>query len=343
MKKTLLILIVLSTTQVFSQSMTQANEPAIGESSTMYLCDSNVVNYAGLTGSGVTWDYSQLAGYQGQTKVVEVLDATTTPDYASFPGSVKAYGVGNTIITYFSSTATERTSQGFKFIEPNLGDVLATFENNAMTQVNYPFAYGNSLTDVYDGTIDFVFNSIPVNENLSGDVYAVVDGVGTLKFPMGVDVNNVLRYRSVDTSLTTLPIFGNIELIREQYEYYDYSAQNLPIFIHSTITMQQPASGTPIQKVSLVLSLYPTSEFVGLTEKEAKVLSLSPNPANEEFSITGVDELFRVELFDAQGRLVLSADASSGNPINISTLEAGSYIVKIATSMGLSTEQLVKK
>lgn len=337
------MLFVLGTTQLFSQSMTQANEPAIGESSTMYLCDSNVVNYAGLTGTGITWDYSQLAGYAGQTKLVEVLDASTTPDYASFPGSVKAYGVGNTIITYFSSTATERTSQGFKFIEPSLGDVLATFENDAMTQVSYPFAYGNSLTDVYDGTIDFTFNSLPVNENLSGDVFAIADGFGTLKFPMGVDVANVLRYRSVDTSLTTLPIFGNIELIREQYEYYDYSSQNLPIFIHSTITMQQPATATPIQQVSLVLSLYPTSEFVGLNEKTSSTLSLIPNPATNAFTVIGSQELVQVELLDAQGRLVLSTSAAPGTKIIIESLESGTYFVKLNTSSSSSIKQLMKQ
>ena len=122
MKKILLFATLLSGA-AFGQ-MTQANEPAIGTSATMFLCDSNVTNYESMTGSGVNWDYSDINGVFGITKTIDVLDATLTAEADSFPGSTYAINVGGALISYYSSTSTQRVSQGFLYIEPSSPDPI---------------------------------------------------------------------------------------------------------------------------------------------------------------------------------------------------------------------------
>lgn len=340
MKKTLLFIALVSGSMVNAQ-LNLSNEPAIGENSTMFLCDSFVTNYAGTTGSGVTWDYSTIMGYPGETRLVEVVDATTTPDASSFPASTKAIKVGTSLVTYFNSSAASRISQGFKFTEPSIGDVLATFETDDQIMMTYPFDFGSTVSDNYAGTIDFVFNSIPVNEALTGVSTATVDGAGTLIFPGGISVLNVIRVYSLDTTLTTVPIVGAVEVIREQYEYYDLTSQNLPIFIHSTVTMQQP-SAAPLAVTPMVLSNY-EGNYLTINENSFDFV-VYPNPANDYIIVKGdFSSDTKSIITDQSGRVVLTPSIISGQSIDLSSLESGVYMIVIENNGSTSTKTIVKK
>ena len=321
--------------------MTQANEPAIGESANMYLVDSFATNYAGVTGSGVTWDYSDLAGYTGQSRTIQVVDPATTSNATDFPTSTKAYDVGGSIMTYFTSTATDRTSQGFRFTEPSLGDVVSTYDNDELIMCTYPFALGSSVTDAYDGNVSFNAG-IPTTETLNGNAYAWIDGQGTLSLPFGTNVTNVIRYKSIDTAYSTAPIIGAVELIREQYEYYEHGVMNLPIFLHAKITMQQPG-GAPLGEVALVLSYYPTEEFVGLNESEEVSFSVYPNPANNVINISGnFDNDATVTIFDQSGRVVKTI-TNNISQIDIADVDTGIYLLSIESNGETFTKQIVKQ
>jgi hypothetical protein len=342
MKKKLLFAFALMSGIASAQTFTQANEPSIGETSTMFLVDSFATNYDAISGAGVTWDYSSLIGYTGETRDVQVVDATTTADAASYPTSTKAYLVGTSIVTYFNSTASERTSQGFKFTEPSLGDVLATFENDEQIMLTYPFALGNSVSDSYDGSVTYNVG-MPVTEALNGDAYAWFDGEGTMLFPGAVTVNNVMRYKSVDTAYSTAPLIGAVEIIREQYEYYDHASQNLPIFIHATITMQQPG-GAPLGVTSMVLSKYPTTDFASITEANSEAFVVYPNPAEDKIHINGnFNTSSNAVIFDQSGRVVLEFTPDSGKAISIAELENGMYTLSIEQDGKLFTKQIIKK
>ncbi|MFT6982162.1 MAG: hypothetical protein ACJAUD_000929, partial [Crocinitomicaceae bacterium] len=65
MKKILLSTFLFASVTVNAQ-MTSANEPAIGETSNMFLCDSFTVNLDAVSGVGVTWDYTSVVGYPGE-------------------------------------------------------------------------------------------------------------------------------------------------------------------------------------------------------------------------------------------------------------------------------------
>ena len=83
MKKTLLFTALTVSLIGNAQSLTQANEAAIAETQTMYVCDSFVDRQENVTGTGITWDFTALEAYSGETRDYLVADATVSPFYLS--------------------------------------------------------------------------------------------------------------------------------------------------------------------------------------------------------------------------------------------------------------------
>lgn len=344
MKRTLLFVSLLTFSSLNAQ-LTQTNEPAIGESSSMFLCDSNYTNYANVTGSGVTWDYSQIARYNGEMRTVQVVDPTTTPNAASFTTAAKALELGTNIVTYFDSDASSRFSQGFVFTEPTLGDVIATFDSDLLTQLTYPFAYGNSVDDTYAGTIYYTTFG-PTSAALAGNSHASIDGEGTLVLPASVSIANVLRLKSIDTAIfNEATIFNSdIQVVREQYEYYDLANQNLPIFIHSHIVVTQVGATQPLTNSSIILSKYTTDNVMGINENQAIEVSIYPSPATDVINIKGANlNNTSITIYDQSGKAVKSISDFAGDQISVSDLVSGIYMIAVEMDGNRSVSKFIKK
>lgn len=335
MKKQILLLFSTIPFINFGQSMDQSNEPTVGQNNQLFMCDSLTDPLNSVSGSGVIWDYSQIAGFSGQTKVIEIVDPATTTDAASFPTSTKAFSIQGSITNYFNSSTTERISQGFVFQEPSFGTVLATFDTDAQTTVQYPFANGDAFEDAFAGQLSFTFNGIPQNPTCTGNSYASIDGSGTLKLPSSTNLNNVIRYKIVDTLFTqvvfVVPL--DIELIRTQYEYYDYANGNLPVFIHSSVIIQQAGATTPLLEQSVVLSAVEPTNFVGLSNTDDASIKLFPNPSNGNFIFTNnLNSNSTITILDQSGRVVYEKEINANSAyIDLDNLKSGSYIAKINT------------
>lgn len=342
MKKPLLFTFLLAAS--FSQAqMTQANEPAIGANSTLFVVDSFATNYSGTTGAGVTWDYSTITGYGGNTSDVEMLDPSTDPNSSNFSGATKLLSVG-TIKQFYTSTASERTSQGFYYTEATLGDVAVTYENDPGILCTYPFAQGGATsTDNYSGNISFSFNGLPINESVTGTIEAQIDGEGTLMFPGGNNVSGVIRYHSEENAATTLPIVGAVDVVKNQYEYYDYASSNLPIFIHLSISISPQGGGPAITETSLVLSKY-DGPAASVNELEQFDFTVAPNPAQDQIKVFGeFDANATAQLLDASGRVMETLNVSNGQTIDISNLNSGMYLLTINNAGQTTTKTVVKK
>lgn len=77
----------------------------------------------------------------------------------------------------------------------------------------------------------------------------------------------------------------------------------------------------------------------------SKDITLSPNPVKNQFSLTGINKLSAVELYDISGKLVkqFDADSLSRNNFDVSRLKTGHYVVKIKTSNDTFTKKLIKQ
>src|SRR4051794_27812466 len=118
MKLNLLLATSLITGAAFGQ-FTQANEPTIGDTKTMYVVDSNYTNYAMTTGTGVTWNYSSIGTYPTPvTKQVSVITPQAPYASADFGIEIPSFVTG-----YYTSTASSRNCIGFTFQEPSVGAI----------------------------------------------------------------------------------------------------------------------------------------------------------------------------------------------------------------------------
>lgn len=176
MKKIILSISLLSSVISFGQ-FTQANEPVIGDTRTLYLVDSFAPNYATVIGSNVTWDYSQTPRILNQSKQLNVVNPTTTSQASLFTNSTKAIEIPGFTTSYFTSTTTARSSQGFTFIEPTFGAVNAVLGTDNELLMTYPFAVTNNLVDAVAGTINVSLGTF----NCTGTAAAAVDGSGNLE------------------------------------------------------------------------------------------------------------------------------------------------------------------
>lgn len=336
MKKGLLLVSIFLASKASFGQLTQANEPSVGASATMYVADTGSVTMAGITavtGSNVEWDYTTLGMDVNETQVISVMDATnpSTPNSADFPTSTKAISQG-TIVQFFNSTASERVSQGFVFNEPTLGEVVVVFDTDEALQLTYPFNFGDASTDAYVGSTELNFG-MPMTATVTGDVYTTIDGTGTLRLP-DMDIADVFRLTTIDTTLVDAGLMS-VEVIRVQHEYYDNNNIELPIFLDAYIS----ASGL-MQERQVLSKNFST---VGLSKNTIENVVLFPNPSTGEFAITGNFTKGNVEVTDLTGKVVYASEIVSGAKVELKDVKSGVYMVKLAADDKTSVQKITVK
>ena len=338
MKKTLLFTTLTVAFLGNAQSLTQANEPAIGETQAMFLCDSFIDKQPNVVGTGITWDYTDLAAYSGQTRDYEIGDATTAPYASDFTTSVKTFKTAN-ITGYFNSSATERVSQGFVFDGLPIGDVIADFDTDEGILATYPMAFGAVSVDNYSGTLHYTLG-VPSTTPLSGTVVVMIDGQGTLNLPNNT-YTNVIRVVTTDSSNATISGLGEIIIERTQYEYFDHATSNLPVFAITTIKM---TSAVLNQEETVVLSKDDPMQYLSLNNTAEVNFTVSPNPSTDKVTITGeFSSDASYSIVNQNGQVLSSSALNNGTTIDISSFANGMYFLNINSNGNTTSKTIVKK
>lgn len=345
--KYLYVLLCSISYSVYAQ-MTEATDPSINSSSILYLCDSNAVNYANVTGTGVTWDYSALLGVdtnadgQAESKNIGVyaIDLMTTDSL--FPGATKKFSINDQIIVYYSTNSSERISQGFKFTEPSLGDVFTFWDTIPQLLNTYPFDLASVTADTMSGRIFSDNPGASVDTFAVGNSYSTIDGVGTLKLG-GVDYSNTFRFHFQDTIQTFVNVDLNgfvinapVSLYRDVYEYYNYPISELPIFVIYSVN-----NSLFNEPNTIVLSRELPQQNVGLDAIGMDSYSLlSPNPVNDLLNVK-LPEGSQAVITDQYGKLI--TQINSTGTVDMGSYNQGVYFVVIANESGIVTvKKLIK-
>ena len=341
MRKILLSIGVLTSVLSLGQApiLTTSNINGIGTSQTYYVADSNATNLDAITGMGITWDYSTLQGY-ANTVDNTILDATTAANAADFPTSVFADELQGNFMIYENQVADSIFAQGYTFSEPTVGDVLVQLSTDELKIMHYPFTYPDSFTDSLSGTAD-ITGGIPVSGTYTGNVTTVADGYGTLLLGTN-SYSDILRVKIVESSVADLGFLGSIPLVRTQYNYYQPSTQNFPIFMHTSLE----AAGT-IQ--TIVYSKDPLS-IIGVQEENLVTeVSLYPNPGRGQLNLainSAADLESFIEIRDLLGKTIekRSENLTKGAnrmQLNIEHLVSGIYLVHIDSGNSQLTKRFV--
>lgn len=340
MKKRLLFIagVFLSAT-TFGQ-FTQNNEPQDGDGATLFVIDSNAVSLEAVTGAGVTWDYSSVLGYDGFSRTLTGLDASATPESNTYPNATTAVVTEDFLVNYFSSDANERVSHGFVFTEPSAGDIIAVYDAPT-TVFEYPMDLGDEVTANFSGDL---YTDLGDGE-FTGSLTAAVDGKGTLILAEN-SYSDVVRYKLEETvnaelDLGFVPV--PITLVRKQFEYYDFSTSNLPIFTHTDVTI---TSALFNEEFTLVMSLEDPAGTVSTNELAMANVKVYPNPASDLLQVElpeGMDNGI-IQIVDVSGKVMLSEEIMNNiSTISVDGLAAGTYIVNIENGLQSVSKSIVIK
>ncbi len=89
--------------------------------------------------------------------------------------------------------------------------------------------------------------------------------------------------------------------------------------------------------------IFPCGQYTGISDEKEPSLTIFPNPAQDEITISGV-EPESVTLYDIMGKIVVSKFDPETNKINISQLSGGFYVIKITSNDGKCyTGKIVKE
>ena len=341
MKKKLLLIGSVAFGLTVNAQFTEANSPQIGDQTVLFVIDSLAPNYSDVNGDGVTWDYSGYGGYDNATRIITIHDATNTANSATYPTSTHAMEIEQMLTTYYTNSATERISQGFVINEGTLGDIPVVLDADPQQLFTYPFDFGSSFVDTYDGETVIMGFDTP----LSGSVNVSVDGRGTLILAENT-YTNVLRYKLDDEGIAST-MLGNMELKRIQYEYYDLDNESMPIFVHTSITVRQAGGGAaPMIEMFVILSKDQPSFTVGIETNELGKTNIYPNPAADvlHIDLPTTGEVVELVLTDALGRVVYTGKTENEiETIDVSALNKGTYLLRISNTNHTSTKNVIIK
>lgn len=108
---------------------------------------------------------------------------------------------------------------------------------------------------------------------------------------------------------------------RDYYTYYETHANVDTVFHYRYET--QPAGIADVARIEVVVS---------------------PNPVKDMLNIRGQEETTEVNVFNAEGKLVLRSRVEAGEgSISVQSLSAGMYFIKLSNTQGVSVQQIVKQ
>jgi hypothetical protein len=342
--KKLLLLSAFTPLLGFAQ-MTEANEPTVPSTATLYLCDSNAVRYENVIGTGVTWDYRNLLGVDtdnngmAETKVLSVQATDPNTVDSLFYGSTTKYSIGNLLTTYYAVVQGVKISAGNVFSEPSLGDVFIRWNEENQVLKEYPFNLNNTVQSSFSGRIKVNNPLVSIDTTASGSGVAKIDGFGTLRLQLN-DYSNVTRYVIQDTLNAVIfnAFFGEvpIQLVRSWYEYYQYSSSDLPIMVLISISLN---SALLNNTSTLVLSKDLPDNNLGFKNNDLS-FKVYPNPTSEVLTIS-TEGIFTASISDISGKVMMSNLTSS--QVNVGNLPSGMYFLTVSSDKGIGTQRIIKK
>lgn len=262
--------------------------------------------------------------------MVELQASASTPFASDFTTSTTAIKIEDYTYYYYSTSASNRASQGYELEGTDLGDIKAKFSVGDQTLMNYPMTMTAYVNDSFSGNVSFVYNTIPQNPAMIGKSHTIYDGIGTLIQPDGSYLTNVSRFHIQDTAVVTVPILGTSQLIRSKYEYYDLNSTNhMRVFLHLSAKV---ISGfpEPLFEETVLLSSVSGSPVASLNVNNALNYKVFPNPAKITITIQNISESTKVQLIDVCGRSV-EFQSIGGFQYNIYGFSAGMYTLRFET------------
>jgi len=285
MKKLLpLFLLIANGSLLIAQpTLTESNfVPLAGESQLYYIADSsNALDNT--TGANVLFDYSGLTGLIS-TQTTNFVNPSITTFGSDFPTASYADTTSGVPINkrYSENQTTQLINVGVVVEINTFGTAVGKYDIDPEITMKFPFNFGDSFTDDYEGT--FTATGVPLPTRGEGTVSVSADAWGTLRVPGSPDITDVLRVVQIESFMTDtifIPLFPDILPIPVNATIVSYYKPSLSKFALLSFLTANAAG----QITKNVISQYPIPTGV---EDIANNISVSVFPNPSQNSITTV-------------------------------------------------------
>lgn len=253
-----------------------------------------------------------------------------TNGIAKADNGVVSLGDGGVAILNFETPISNGSGWDFAVFENSfLDDFLElAFVEVSSNGIDYYRFNSISLTQTVIQVGGFGLLDATQINNLAGKyrgMFGVPFDLSELAGITNLDLANIISIRIID-------VVGSID---ENYATYDSEGS----IINDPWPTPFESGGFDLDAVGVINNRNNTS----VTEivKNASGI-IFPNPANNYFNISLVDNIKKVILTDMRGNLILELDNPHGNNIDITYVPNGYYIVKIITENKIYTIKLIK-
>lgn len=199
----------------------------------------------------------------------------------------------------------------------------------------HPFPAGGPIISTDNGSIHIGFENIDFN-------YSLLPSSNTSSY--NPQINNILSHYNINKySLNAVVLNNGDTIIR--YIYISCKYENtLPLYYELMSIINLYYDFISLASFTLFSDTqYPCGSYSGISDEKEPLLSIFPNPAQEEITISGVTPE-SVLMYDVMGKLVVSEFDTETNKIDIKNLPNGLYIIKIISADGkLFTNKIVKQ
>ncbi len=290
--------------------------PIIGDSVNYISLSDGQSVLPGITGSNVTWDFSNL-NLTGSNFLVTYMDPSSTGNSSLFPEA--------NIAKYYSANQIEyynKTIDSLYFYGDATTGVGLRYYHNPRLNLKVPFNFGESFSD--DFATNFI-NGSGFSVTRTGTVQSTFDGYGTLVLP-NITIPNCMR---IKTARYVHDIQGSTvnNTYDTLYHWYVPNIRDYIIYYYSTTI-----SGTNYSfgNVRNYLDINSISELIN----GDNLINIFPNPASETLTISLPENASTTEciLVDNLGKEMKRFMVTGGeNLVDVSGLENGMYTLRIGS------------
>ncbi len=332
------------------------------EGSKVYITNTDTVNSVALgvpSASAQTWDFANLVSHYMSNPA---FDSTQNTPYATdFPAS-NLYTYGPAIMfgglyggapvasqgsdngyMFWRKDVTGFWTEGFKQ-ESGPYAVFTVLVSPSEMIIGTPATLGTSYQNTSKWEINFNLNATNIDTLYKSETTKTQlgDAWGDLNLPQ-VNYNNVLRIHESGVKVDSVFSYlnGNLvfsaEISRDTFNNYIYVAKA----IHYPLAIVKADKDNTIRSVEY----YMTQGNLGVESEKKTELNIYPNPCTDKLYIEGLiaESCATVSIFDLTGKCIENIQIESGEPLDITSLDSGMYLIRIECNGNVMTQILSKK
>ena len=262
------------------------------------------------TNSGANIDYKTDGSYPTATATTEEVYVLLYEDFDDGLGVFTAYSA------YGDQEWHQGTHQGTTYANMNGYAEGAAHQNEDWLIGFAEIPNGISFNEIWvDFSTAMKFDGDPLRVAISTDY----DGISDPSDFEWEDITDAFDYSTGNYEWVESGVFDVADIVASHSFYI--------AFIYTS--NDEAAASWEIDYVRVI-----GQDMVGVSENEATMVSLYPNPANEQVSFV-LDSDAQVSVFDMTGRKVSMVNVAAGNAqLNVSELESGVYFVNFRYANG---------